>query len=85
MPSNPVMSLVDDKPLDHGELTNLAEQYVRVDSAEIMQSSHLYELSPNENVVCIVDAENEIVCWVQNSKAALMVRLLNSYESPRLE
>lgn len=58
-------------PLNEGELSTVAEQFVAIDSEVYDERLGLAAL--------IVDAELDVVCLVPKDKAALMVRLLNTY------
>ena len=67
------------KPLNYGELTNLADLDVCVDAggASYLLAEHSRELVP------IVDAECDLVCFVHKDDAELMVRLINTYQWSR--
>lgn len=60
----------DDRHLDYGELNNLADRNVWIDSE--------YR-NPPEGMLAIVDAECELVCYAPPDKAVLLVRLINTY------
>jgi len=73
---------MNNKPLDYGELSNLADLYVHAD-----RSGNFYSAESTDDLagilnsmVPILDAESRLVCFAPSDKVDLLVRLINSYE-----
>jgi hypothetical protein len=67
-------------PLDGGELANLADLYVSIQSHQ--PAADIVEHAMRERgFVEIRDAEGELVCWVPEAKAGLLCRVINQYKT----